>query len=228
VLHGFWRGIPEGERRAGFFAASTTEERKNLMSKLAIGLLAAALPFAAAAETESYTIDPTHTVPYFDVDHLGFATMRGRFDRATGKFSIDRAAKTGSLEIAIPTAAVSTGDTDRGSRPRTRDEHMRTPDFFNVAEFPAMTFKSTKLNFSGENPTSVEGNLTLLGVTKPLTLTLERWKCGPDMRTQGKRYQCGGNASGAFKRSDFGMKYGLPVAIGDEVKLWMSFYGFKD
>ncbi len=198
------------------------------MNKLVIGLVAVALPLAAAAETESYTIDPTHTVPYFDVDHLGFATMRGRFDRATGKFSIDRAAKTGAIEIAIPTAAVSTGDTDRGSRPRTRDEHLRTPDFFNVAEFPAMTFKSTKLNFSGENPTSVEGNLTLLGVTKPLTLTLERWKCGPDMRTQGKRYQCGGNATGSFKRSDFGMKYGLPVVVGDEVKLWMSFYGFKD
>jgi polyisoprenoid-binding protein YceI len=70
-------------------------------------------------------------------------------------------------------------------------------------------------------------DLTLLGVTKPVTLKLERFKCGPDIRTQGKRYQCGGNATGAFKRSDFGMKFGLPNALGDEVKLWMSFYGFK-
>lgn len=197
------------------------------IGKLAIAF-AAALPLAAAAEVESYTIDPYHTVPYFEVDHLGFATMRGRFDRATGKLSIDRAAKTGSLEIAVPTATLSTGDTERGSRPRTRDEHLRTADFFNVAEFPSMNFKSTKVNFSGENPTTVEGNLTLLGVTKPLTLVVERWKCGTDMRTQGKRYQCGGNASGTFKRSEFGMKYGLPTAVGDDVKLWMSFYGFKD
>jgi polyisoprenoid-binding protein YceI len=198
------------------------------MTKLAIGLVAAALPFAAAAETESYTIDPYHTVPYFEVDHLGFATMRGRFDRATGKLTIDRAAKTGSIEIAIPTATVNSGDTDRGSRPRTRDEHLKNADFFNVSEFPTMSYKSTKVVFNGENPATVEGNLTLLGVTKPLTLVVERWKCGPDMRTQGKRYQCGGNASGTFKRSEFGMKYGLPAAIGDDVKLWMSFYGFKD
>lgn len=197
------------------------------MNRIAIGMFAVALPLAAMAETESYTIDPTHTVPYFETDHLGFATMRGRFDRAMGKFTIDRAARAGTLEINVPTAAVSTGDNDRGSRPRTRDEHLRSPDFFNAAEFPAMTFKSTKVVFNGDNPVTVEGNLTLLGVTKPLTLTVERWKCGPDIRTQGKRYQCGGNASGRFKRSDFGMKFGIPV-VGDEVKLWMSFYGFRN
>ena len=198
------------------------------MKQLVAGFFAAALPLAAAAQTESYTIDPYHTVPYFEGEHLGFATMRGRFDRATGKLTIDHAAKTGSIDITIPTATVNTGDTDRGSRPRTRDEHLKNADFFNVSEFPTITYKSTKVVFKGENPATVEGNLTLLGVTKPLTLTVERWKCGPDIRTQGKRYQCGGNATGAFKRSEFGMKYGLPAAIGDEVKLWMSFYGFKD
>jgi len=197
------------------------------MKVLAIGITAAALPLAATAQLENYVIDPFHTVPYFEADHLGFATMRGRFDRATGKFSIDRAAKNGNVEIEIPTAAVSTGDTERAGRPRTRDEHLRTVDFFNVQEFPAMTFKSTRVVFKGDDPETIEGNLTLLGVTKPIALKLERWKCGPDMRTQGKRYQCGGNATGSFKRSEFGMKFGLPAAIGDEVKLWMSFYGFR-
>ena len=192
-----------------------------------VGLAALALPLAASADVENYVIDPTHTVPYFETDHLGFATMRGRFDRATGKFSIDHAAKTGSLEIVVDTNTVSTGDTERGSRPRTRDEHLKTADFFNTAEFPQMTFKSTAVKFNGDNPDTVQGNLTLLGVTKPLTLKIIRWKCGPDIRTQGKRYQCGGNATGSFKRSEFGMKYGLPTAIGDEVSLWMSFYGFK-
>jgi polyisoprenoid-binding protein YceI len=197
------------------------------MKNLAFAVAAMALPLAAAAQVENYAIDPFHTVPYFEVDHLGFATMRGRFDRATGKFSIDRGAKTGTLEVVIQTGVVSTGDTDREGRPRTRDEHLKNPDFFNVQEFPTMTFRSTKVVFQGDDVASVEGNLTLLGVTKPVTLRMLRWKCGPDMRTQGKRYQCGGNATGSFKRSEFGMKYGLPAAIGDDVTLWMSFYGFR-
>jgi polyisoprenoid-binding protein YceI len=196
------------------------------MKKLIAAAVLAA-PLTAVAQVENYVIDPYHTVPYFDIDHLGFATMRGRFDRATGKFSIDRAAKTGSVELEIPTATVNSGDTDKGQRPRTRDEHLKNADFFNVQEFPTITFKSTKVVFKGDDPASVEGNMTMLGVTRPITLNLERWKCGSDIRTQGKRYQCGGNATGSFKRSDFGMKFGLPVAIGDEVKLWMSFYGFR-
>jgi polyisoprenoid-binding protein YceI len=196
------------------------------MKRLIVALSVAGLPFVAAAQTENYVIDPFHTVPYFEVDHLGFATIRGMFSKTSGKFTIDRAAKTGSLEAVIPTATVNTGDPDREGRPRTRDEHLRTPDFFNSAEFPAMTFKSTAVKFAGDNPETIEGNLTLLGVTKPVSLKVERWRCGPDPRTQGKRYQCGGNASGSFKRTDFGMKFGVP-GVGDEVKLWMSFYGFR-
>ena len=197
------------------------------MKRLAIGLFACTLPLAATAQLETYNIDPYHTVPYWEADHLGFATMRGRFDRATGKFTIDHAAKKGTFEIEIKTADLSTGDTDRAGRPRTRDEHLRTPDFFNVAEFPTMTFRGDNVVFKGDDPETVEGNLTLLGVTKPVSLKFVRWKCGPDMRTKGARFQCGGNATGSFKRSEFGMKFGLPVAIGDQVDMWISFYGFK-
>jgi polyisoprenoid-binding protein YceI len=197
------------------------------MKRLTVALAALALPLVASAQVENYVIDPYHTVPYWETDHLGFATMRGRFDRASGKFSIDRAAKTGMLEVVIQTASLSTGDTERDSRPRTRDEHLRNPDFFNVQEFPTMTFRASSIKFKGDDPEIIEGNLTLLGVTKPVALKVERWRCGPDPRTQGKRFQCGGNATGSFKRSDFGMKFGLPTAIGDEVKLWMSFYGFR-
>ena len=197
------------------------------MTKLAIGLLALTLPLAAAAEVESYNIDPYHTVPYWETDHVGFATIRGRFDKPTGKFSIDRAAKTGTLEVVIQTATLSTGDPDRDNRKRTRDEHLRTADFFNVVEFPTLTYRSTAVKFKGDAPEVVEGNMTLLGVTRPVLLKILRWKCGPDPRTAGKRYQCGGNATGTFKRSDFGMKFGLPTAIGDEVTVWMSFYGFR-
>jgi len=153
--------------------------------------------------------------------------MRGRFDRATGSFTVDRGAKTGTFDIVIQTNSLSTGDTERGTRPRARDEHLRNADFFNVSEFPTMTYKGNRVVFKGDDPETIEGTLTLLGVTRPVSLKIIRWKCGPDMRTKGARYQCGGNAVGSFKRSDFGMKFGLPVAIGDQVDMWISFYGFR-
>ena len=195
------------------------------MSRIAMALLAAAVPLAAVAAPENYTMDPYHTYPQFEVSHLGFSNMRGRFDRTTGKFTVDRAAKTGSLELVVQTASISTGDNDKGSRPRARDEHLRSPDFFNVAEFPTMTFKGTGVRFQGDNVASIDGQLTLIGVTRPLTITMDFWKCGP--HPGNKREMCGGNAHGTFKRSDFGMKFGIPGA-GDELTLWIEFEGFKD
>ncbi|MCC6211690.1 MAG: polyisoprenoid-binding protein [Burkholderiales bacterium] len=186
---------------------------------------ALALPLAAQASPENYTLDPYHTYPYFEIDHLGVSTVRGMFRKSSGKFSVDSAAKSGSVEINVETASIDTGDGDKGSRPRTRDEHLRTADFFNVAEFPRMTFRSTGVRFAGDNPAEIAGTLTLLGVTRPLTLKLERWVCRENpMR---KRQMCGGNASGTLKRSDFGMKYGLP-GVGDELKLYFAFEGYKD
>ena len=195
------------------------------MSRIAMALLAAAVPLAAVAAPENYTMDPYHTYPQFEVSHLGFSNMRGRFDRTTGKFTVDRAAKTGSLELVVQTASISTGDNDKGSRPRARDEHLRSPDFFNVAEFPTMTFKGTGVKFQGDNVQSIDGQITLLGVTRPLTITLDTWKCGP--HPVSKKEMCGGNAHGSVKRSDFGMKFGIP-AVGDELKLWIEFEAYKD
>lgn len=188
--------------------------------------LALAGSFAVPAlAADSYTIDPTHTYVHFEVDHLGMSRMRGRFDKVAGKFTLDQAAKTGSVEITIQTASITTGDNDKGNRPRSRDEHLRSPDFFNVAEFPTMTFKSTKVTFKGDAPATIEGNFTLLGVTKPVTLTIEYWKCGENPMS--KKAMCGGNATGTLKRSDFGMKYAVP-AVGDEQKLWIEMEGYKD
>ncbi len=198
-----------------------------MSSKLAIGLIAASLPLAAAAAPESFTVDPYHSIPYFEVVHLNTSVIRGRFEKVTGKMTLDTAAKTGSIDLSIPTATLSTGDPDKGSRPRSRDEHLRSPDFFNVAEFPTMSYKGKATKFNGEHPAVIEGELTLLGVTKPLTLTIERWNCGPDPRSQGKRYFCGGNATGSFKRSDFGMKF-IVGPVSDEVKLWTSVEAFRD
>jgi polyisoprenoid-binding protein YceI len=195
------------------------------MSKRLATFLFAILPVGALAAPESFTLDPYHTFPHFSVDHLGLSMVSGRFDKTTGKVTFDRAAKTGSVELTIPTATVTTGDNDKGSRPRSRDDHLRTSDFFNVAEFPQMTFKSSKVNFTGDNPSSIEGDFTLLDVTKPLTLTILRFKCNPASGNNKER--CGGDATGKFKRTDFGMKTGVPN-VGDEVTLTIGFEGNKD
>lgn len=190
-----------------------------------LGALALALPLPAMAAPENYTVDPTHTYAYFEVEHLGVSVQRGRFDRTSGKFGMDRVAKTGSVELNIETASASTGDNVKGSRPRTLDDHLKTADFFNVGEFPRMTFKSTGVKFAGDNPAEVAGTLTLLGVTKPLTLKVERWVCKDN--PMNKKPMCGGNATATLKRTDWGMKYGVP-AIGDEIRLWISVEGYKD
>ncbi|MFO1311578.1 MAG: YceI family protein [Burkholderiales bacterium] len=195
------------------------------MLKPLAAAVALALPLVATAAPETYTIDPYHTYPNFMVDHLGISNLYGHFNKSTGKVTIDRAAKTGSMEIVVDTASITTGDTERGSRPRTRDEHLKSADFFNVAEFPKATYKGTKFTFNGDNPSVIEGEFTLLGVTKPLTLTVERFKCSPASANSKER--CGGNATGKFKRSDFGMKFGVPN-VGDEVTLLVGFEALKD
>ncbi len=195
------------------------------MKRITLGALALALPLAAAAAPENYTLDPYHTYPHFAVEHFGVSMFWGRFDRSSGKFMIDRAAKKATLELTVNTASVSTGENDKGSRPRSLDEHLRSADFFNVAEFPRMTFKADDVKFNGDIPAEVTGQLTLLGVTRPLTLKVERWVCKDNPFN--KKPMCGGNASGSLKRSDFGMKYALQ-AVSDEVRLYVGFEGYKD
>jgi polyisoprenoid-binding protein YceI len=207
------------------FSHATKEE--SMTGRYAAGLIAIALPLAAAAAPESFTVDPHHTFPYFEVIHLNTSIVRGRFDKTAGKMTLDTAAKTGTIELTVQTASLTTGDNDKEDRPRSRDEHLRSPDFFNVTEFPTMTFKGRAVKFNGDAPAEIQGELTLLGVTKPLTLTMLRWHCGPDPRSQGKRYFCGGNATGSFKRSDYGMKF-IVGPVSDEVNLWMSMEAFRD
>jgi polyisoprenoid-binding protein YceI len=195
-----------------------------MLKRLVIFSLAA-VPLATDAATESYPLDPLHTSVSFAIDHLGLAMIHGRFSKYSGKFTIDRAAKTGAIELVVETASVDTNDNDKGSRPRSRDEHLRSADFFNVAEFPRMTYKSTRAIFAGDTPTVIEGDLTLLGVTKPVAITVERFKCNPATATAKER--CGGSAAAKIKRSDFGMKRGIPN-IGDDVALSFGFEGDKE
>ncbi len=196
------------------------------MKRLVLALAVACAPFTVYAAPVSYTMDPYHTYVNFEADHLdGLTRMRGRFDRNAGKFVIDPVAKTASVALTVQTASISTGDNEKAGRPRSRDEHLRSPDFFNVQEFPTLEFRSTRVLFSGDNPTTIEGNITLLGVTRPLSFKVDRWKC--IVHPFNKREICGGNFSGSIKRSDFGMKFGIP-SVGDEVVLWVEAEGYKD
>ena len=179
--------------------------------------LSAALPFSALA-ADSYTIDPFHTFPHFTINHLGFSTMHGRFDKTNGTVTLDRSAKNGSVDISIETASVSTGYSKR-------DDHLKSPDFFNAAEFPNITYKSTAIHFNGDKPASVDGNLTISGVTKPVTLTIDEFNCGTN--PMNKKDECGAAASAQIKRSDFGVKYGLPN-IGDDVNLVFEIEAIKN
>jgi polyisoprenoid-binding protein YceI len=187
---------------------------KSLFTALIVSV---ALPLSAFA-ADSYTVDSNHTFPHFSINHLGFSTLQGRFDKTSGTVTLDRAAKTGSVEISIDSASVSTGFVKR-------DDHLRSPDFFNAAEFPAITYKSTAMHFKGDTPASVDGNLTISGVTKPVTLTIDAFNCGTNPMS--KKDECGAGASAQIKRSDFGVKYGLP-AIGDDVKLVFEIEAIKN
>jgi len=191
------------------------------------------LPLSAVSAPDSYQIDPVHSFPSFSINHLGMSDIRGRFDRMSGKVILDRAAKTGSLEVKVDTASVNSGDAkhEPGSwaakayGPRSRDEHLRSSDFFNVAEFAEASYKSTKLVFNGDSVASVEGTLTLLGVSKPVTLAVTSFKCGPHPFT--KKEMCGADAIASIKRTEFGMKT-FVGPVGDEVKLMFNIEAYKD
>lgn len=188
---------------------------------LAVGLMTM-ISGAFAAES-AYTIDPFHTYPNFKVSHLGFSSMYGRFNRTSGKMMLDPG-KSGSVEIVIEAASIDTGMQDKGPYPRARDDHLRSSDFLNVAEFPQLIYKSKKIAFNGDKAT-IEGDLTMLGVTKPVTLQVDRWKCG--VHPMNKKDMCGFDAAGTLKRSDFGMTYGLP-GIGDEMTLMIELEATKN
>jgi len=188
-----------------------------LKYKILALLLAAGVSLGAHA-ADSYTADPDHTFTHFAVSHMGFSTMYGRFDKSSGKITLDRAAKTGSLEMAIQAGSVNTGFAKR-------DDHLRSPDFFNAAEFPVVNYKSNTIKFNGDSPASIEGSLTLLGVSKPVTLTVDNFKCGAN--PMNKKEECGANATAQIKRSDFGMKAFLP-GVGDDIKLVFEIEAYKD
>lgn len=184
---------------------------------LTAAVLAAAASVPAMA-ADSYTIDPQHSFPGFEVTHLGFSIMRGSFYSTSGKIVLDPSGKSGSIDASIDMSSVMTGYAKR-------DDHLRSSDFFDVAKYPTMTYKSTKLKYSGGKLVSADGELTLHGVTKPVSLTVTHFYCGTNPVM--KKPACGANATASIKRSEFGIDAYVP-GISDEVKIAIEVEAFKD
>lgn len=176
--------------------------------------LASALP--AWAAPESYRVDPDHSIPTFEVSHLGLAFVRGLFAKVRGNIHLDRAAKTGDLEIVIETASVMT-NLER------RDKLIR--DWFKVEQFPTMVYRAKSLKFSGEDVVGADGELTMLGVTKPVSLNVTHFKC--IVNPVNKRQICGADGTAQIKRSDFGLT-GLSNSIGEEVRVIFGIEAIKE
>jgi polyisoprenoid-binding protein YceI len=189
----------------------------NLKTQLAAMFITAAFALPAAA-ADSYSVDPSHTYPNFEINHLGFSTMHGRFGTTTGKIVLDPAAKGGSIDITIDATSIDTGHAKR-------DTHLKSDEFFNVGKFPSLTYKAIKLKFNGDKLAGADGELTLLGVTKPVSLAVTAFNCGP--HPMNKKQMCGANATATIKRSEFGLSAYVP-AVGDEVKISIEVEAVKD
>jgi len=171
--------------------------------------LTSAVATSALAAPLTYGVDGTHTFPRFSYSHFGYSTQLSSFGKTTGNVVFDAEAKKGSVDIVIDTKSVSTGFVDF-------NEHIQGEDFLDTAKFPQATFKSTKVVFEGDKPKSVEGNLTIKGVTKPVTLTVTSFQAMPHPMM--KKPAIGANAFTVIKRSEFNAGKYAPY-VGDEVRI---------
>lgn len=184
----------------------------------AASLMAACAALPSFAVPETFNVDPQHTFPMYEVVHFGYSIQRGRFDKTSGTIVLDMEAKKGEGEIAIETASVSSGE------PKL-DQHLRGDDFFNSAKFPRMTFKSSQFTFEGDKLRKVEGELTLLGVTRPVSFDVAFFNCA--VNPFFGRPICGADLVAKIRRSEFGMKYGIPM-VSDEVTLRVNVEAMRD
>ena len=188
-----------------------------------IAKLSAALIIAAAAATpafaapETYSVDGTHTFPRFSYSHFGMSTQLSKFDKTTGTVVLDKAAKTGSVDITIDMKSVNTGYD-------TFNEHIQGEDFLDTAKYPTATFKSTKVNFDGDKPASIDGNLTIKGITKPVTLKVTNFVNMPHPML--KKDAIGADATVVIKRTEFNAGKYAPN-VGDDVTITVSLEAIK-
>lgn len=193
-----------------------------MLKRYLVPAVASALcAFSAHAAVDHYTIDPSHTYPSFQAPHIaGISLWRGKFDRTSGTITLDRSNKTGTIDITVDTTSIDFGLAEM-------NEHARSPKLFDVAKYPTATFKSKNLKFDGDKLVEVVGDFTLHGVTKPLTLKVNSFKCIISPFT--KKEVCGADASAEFDRADYGIAYGLPEPIqSGKVELQIQVEANKD
>ncbi len=184
------------------------------MKRLAI-LLALAAPVAALAETSTWSIDPAHTQAIFTVRHMAISNVKGQFQKTTGTVVLDEADVTRStVEASIDVNSIDT-------RVEQRDGHLKSPDFFDAAKYPAITFKSTKVEKDGQGKLKVTGNLTIKGATRPVVLEVE----GPSapVKDPGGNVRRGLTATTTINRFDYGLEWNKMIeagpVVGKEIKI---------
>jgi polyisoprenoid-binding protein YceI len=188
------------------------------MNKIALAVLVSTFAAGALAAPETFNVEPTHTYPRFEYSHFGYSNQQQRFDKTSGKLVIDRAAKTGSVDVTIDATSVNTGYA-------LFNQHIQGADFFDTAKHPTITFKSNKVKFEGDKPVAIEGELTIKGVTKPVTLTVTSFHSMPHPML--KKDAIGANASAKVKRSEFNMGKNVPY-VSDEVTLTIAVDAIKE
>lgn len=179
---------------------------------------AALLPITGQAEMATYAVEPTHTAATWAIPHLGISIIRGRFDKTSGKINLDQIGRTGTVEITIDAASVNAGN-------KKFEDHLRSKDFFDAEQFPKVTYRGRLGKFEGDTPTEVEGELTLLGQTRPVNLKILSFKC----RTHPllKREVCGADAVTTIDRSQFGMTSSVAFTSA-RVDLMLQIEALKD
>ncbi len=188
------------------------------MNKLIFIAVAASLSASAFAAPETFVIDGNHTFPSYSYSHFGYTVQTGRFNRTTGKVVMDRAAKTGAVDVSIDMKSVDTGSA-------MLNEHIQGEDFFDTGKYPTANFKSTSVKFEGDKPVAVEGNLTIKGISKPVTLKITGFQAMPHPMM--KKDAIGANATTSVKRSEFAAGKYAPY-VGDDVTINIAIEAVKE
>jgi polyisoprenoid-binding protein YceI len=175
---------------------------------------------AALAAPATYNIDPAHTYPSFEADHMGgLSTWRGKLNATSGTITYDKEGKTGNVEVKVDVSSIDFGNDKL-------NEHAKSAEIFDVAKFPTATLTGKLAGFKDGAPTEVDGTLQLHGVTKPVKLKINSFLCKPNPMT--KKETCGADASATINREDFGVSYGKAYGFKQEVKLQIQVEAVKE
>ena len=182
------------------------------MTKFSLLAVFAAIGFTAAAHAESatYALDPSHSFASWEIPHFGTSTNRGRFNKTSGTVTIDKAAKTGSLDVTVDTTSLDTGTA-------AFTKHISSEEILNVAANPTAHLVASKFVFNGDKVAEIDGQLTLNGKTNPIVLKAQNYNCY--MSPMVKREVCGGDFDATIVRSQYGVNYGLNYGFPDSVHL---------